>query len=189
MEDTKPNQIRFYYMHDNHAFSRLKGQTPKQIIEHCNEIRKTSYYGMLCPIILLLDDKEIRRVGVSAHCPGPNNDAEWKHNVAEWAKSINADADVLRLISTNTPRDTWFLTCPTHGWTERVASEGPCKKCAEEAVSPFRGKIGDTENIDIRISDYLPDNVMFINSATYVKFVRWIHNMQIGLNDEKQKSV
>lgn len=84
-----------------------------------------------------------------------------------------------------------FTTCSKHGWTERVASGGPCKKCASEAVSPtqpIQGQLGNMTNIDIRITKYMPDNVMFVNPNTYTKFMHWIHDMQVRLN-EKQKSV
>jgi hypothetical protein len=98
-----PDRISFYYMHDNHTFTRLKGRALYQIADHCYAVRKKSYYGMLCPPILLQGDREIRRVGVPVHCSGPDKDGLWFENVNAWMKFLEKDPDVMRLILTNEP--------------------------------------------------------------------------------------
>lgn len=98
-----PNKISFYYMHDNHTFSKLKGRTLEQIADHCYEIREHSHYGMLCPVILLRDDKEIRRVGEPVHCSGPRKDDLWFTGINEWKQNLKTDKDVMRLLLTNEP--------------------------------------------------------------------------------------
>jgi hypothetical protein len=60
-----------------------------------------------------------------------------------------------------------FCTCPVHGWTERTESGGPCKKCAEESA-PI-GMIDGLFGLKIRVSDYLPDDEIFVNSVTAKK--------------------
>jgi len=98
-----PDRISFYYMHDNHTFSKLKGRTLQQIADHCYAVREKSHYGMLCPPILLQGDREIRRVGDPVHCPGPNKDPIWFDGINKWIKALEKDADVMRLVLTNIP--------------------------------------------------------------------------------------
>lgn len=98
-----PNIVHFYYMHSNHLFTPLRGRTLDQIVEHCNEIREGSYWGMLCPVILLRDETEIRRVGPSAHCHGSENGFTWRDNVSAWIEAVEKDKDIMRLLPTNKP--------------------------------------------------------------------------------------
>lgn len=104
IDPTVPNRMGIYYMHSNHSFTKLKGQTLEKIIEHLTEIRKTSYYGMLCPIILSRDDKEIRRIGPPVHCCGSDQNNRWESGVADWVRIVKADEDVMRLLPKNEMR-------------------------------------------------------------------------------------
>lgn len=98
-----PDRISFYYMHDNHRFTKLKGRTLYQIADHCYTVRENSHYGMLCPPILLQGDREIRRVGEPVHCPGPTKDNIWFVRINAWRTFLEKDDDVMRLILTNEP--------------------------------------------------------------------------------------
>lgn len=84
--------LKFYYMHDNHTFSPLTGGCLDEIIEHGNMIRAKSPWGMLCPVIIMDGDKEVRRVGVPAHCHGfDKEDSEWLQQIDIWRNSIQDD--------------------------------------------------------------------------------------------------
>jgi hypothetical protein len=99
-EDKKKTlTLQFYYMHDGHRFSPLKGNTLDEVIAHCNEIRGKSPWGMLCPVIVKDGDKDSRRVGVGAHCSGLGRQKEWEDSVQVWKSSIMADAEIMQLIS------------------------------------------------------------------------------------------
>ena len=99
--DLAPDEVRFYYMHDNHTFTRLKGKTLKKILTHADEVEagEGGSYGALCPAILMCGDKEVRRVGVMAHARGSKDPKDnWEKGKAEWLKSIEADADIRKLM-------------------------------------------------------------------------------------------
>jgi hypothetical protein len=99
--DPIADSIRFYYMHDNHTFTRLKGKTLEKILRHADEIEagEGGSYGALCPAILMCGDKEVRRVGKMAHAKGSKDPKdEWEKGKAKWLKEVEADADVRRLL-------------------------------------------------------------------------------------------
>jgi hypothetical protein len=96
-----PNQIMFYFMHDNHAFTKLEGKTLKQVLKHADEVESDEWgsYGALCPAILMHDDKEIRRVGTMAHAGSSKAPKDkWEEGKAKWLKELQADPDVKRIM-------------------------------------------------------------------------------------------
>ncbi len=96
-----PNKVKFYFMHDNHAFTPLHGKTLKEVLEHADEVEAGDWgsYGSLCPAILMLDDEEIRRVGTMAHARGSKDPKdEWEKGKAKWLKELKADPDVERIM-------------------------------------------------------------------------------------------
>jgi hypothetical protein len=66
-----------------------------------------------------------------------------------------------------------FTTCPKYGWTERIASGGPCKKCVDEAAPPPKGILGGLFGLTVKVSDYLPDDEILVNPATLKKLQEW----------------
>ena len=99
--DDIPDSVKFYYMHDNHVFTPLKGGTLKKILKHADEVEagEGGSYGALCPVILMCGKKEVRRVGKMAHARGSKDPKdEWEKGKAEWLKEVEADADVRRLM-------------------------------------------------------------------------------------------
>lgn len=98
IQEAAPNRIHFYYMHDNHCFTRLYGTTLTEITNKCTAVRNESPWGMLCPPILLHDNKEIRRIQYRVHCSGRDKDNEWNRDLQKWRDELAQDPDLIRLI-------------------------------------------------------------------------------------------
>jgi hypothetical protein len=82
-------------MHDDHTFTKIEGDMARiRIAALALAIEST--YGMLCPVILLADNVELRRVGVGQHA-GPEGLTDKQFN--EWRASVLADADAARLLA------------------------------------------------------------------------------------------
>lgn len=100
--DTKvPNKIKFYFMHDNHGFTPLKGKTLEKVLENADEVEAGEWgsYGALCPAILMHDDKEVRRVGKMAHAKGKKDPKDaWELGKAQWLEELKSDPDVQRIM-------------------------------------------------------------------------------------------
>ncbi len=93
-----PTEAVFYYMHDNHTFTKLKGSLADMVSEAV-ELAEKSPSGMLCDAILLnKSGKEVRRVGEAVHARGTCLDAA---ALKAWAESLSADPDIVRLIDTD----------------------------------------------------------------------------------------
>jgi hypothetical protein len=97
------NVIKFYYMYDNHTFSRLNGKTIKEILQNADDIESSEAgsCGMLCSATVMKDDKEVKRVGCPAHSSGKYDPTKEKWNAGKekWLKDLLEDKDVMRLIS------------------------------------------------------------------------------------------
>jgi hypothetical protein len=96
-----PDEVRVYYMHDNHTFTRLLGATLDDILAHADDVESTpgGSCGMLCPAVLLGNGKKIRRVGPYAHAGGFKDPKdEWREGKAKWLKAMEADPDIMRLM-------------------------------------------------------------------------------------------
>lgn len=91
VEETQPNRISVFYMHDNHTFTPLKGSVG-EIAQRARELAISSPYGMLCDAILLHGDKEVRRVGGCVHA------AKELGSTLKWEAALNADPDAVRLL-------------------------------------------------------------------------------------------
>jgi hypothetical protein len=97
-----PDEVRFYFMHDNHVFTRLKGETLDDVLAHADAVEAgpRGSYGMLCPAILLRGGKECRRVGPAAHARGSKDPKdEWDAAKAAWRQAMEADPGVCRIMS------------------------------------------------------------------------------------------
>jgi hypothetical protein len=97
-DDNVPDTASFLYMHDNHTFTKLAGCSLDEIIAHCNQVREKSPYGMLCPVILLKGDREIRRVGDGVNCNGLKETKTWLFDIRRWESQISHDDDVMRIL-------------------------------------------------------------------------------------------
>ena len=96
------DEVKFYYMHDNHTFSRLTGATIDEVLASADAMAKESRCGMLCSPLLLAGGKEVRRLKAVAHAPCcGSDDSKWLTGIAEWRTECEADSDVLRLVSSN----------------------------------------------------------------------------------------
>ena len=65
----------FWFMRDNHTFCKPIGKNLDEIKTDLLRIAKENPYGMVCPVIILRGKKEreIKRVGTSAHVDGNGN--------------------------------------------------------------------------------------------------------------------
>lgn len=96
------DEVRFYYMRDNHTFSRLTGTTIDEVLANATAMAKESRCGMLCSPMLLAGGKEVRRLKAVAHAPCcGSDDSKWLAGVAEWRTECEADSDVMRMVSSN----------------------------------------------------------------------------------------
>jgi uncharacterized small protein (DUF1192 family) len=95
--DPKPDEVRFWYMHDNHTFTRLTGTTVDALLAEADAIEAESPYGMLCAPTLTRNGKDFRRGKVHAHSHGADKEF-WTAQKAAWRKAVEADADVMRLL-------------------------------------------------------------------------------------------
>lgn len=96
--------VRFYFMHDNHTFTRLRGATLDEVLAHADavEAAEGGSYGMLCPAILIHGEKDVRRVGTPAHARGREDPKDnWNAGKAKWREALEADIDVMRLLPSN----------------------------------------------------------------------------------------
>jgi hypothetical protein len=91
-------KFSFWYMHDNHTFTRLKSSTIDEMCKEAFEIGKESPYGMLCPVTVLNaeTDKELRRVGSIVHTTESSelNDTKYANAIQQWKHEILQDADI-----------------------------------------------------------------------------------------------
>ncbi len=98
--------VLFYFMHDNHTFTRLRGKTLDEVLSHADAVEtgKRGSYGMLCPAMLMNGKKEVRHVGPPAHARGSKDPKDnWNAGKAAWLVAVKADADVMRLMGQGTP--------------------------------------------------------------------------------------
>jgi hypothetical protein len=91
-------EIRVYYMHDNHTFTRLTGKTLNKILQAADKLAVESPCGMLCSPVVMANGKEIRRLKVTAHAPCCGNSEKWVEGKAAWLKECRADQAVMRLL-------------------------------------------------------------------------------------------
>lgn len=101
----RPDRVSFWFMYDNHTFTKLEGKTVDEILEHLNEVCcelpnpetgcPGGSYGTLCPARLLAGDKEIRSVGTCVHYRGLNDP---KPSTEEWREAVEADEDIMRIL-------------------------------------------------------------------------------------------
>lgn len=100
-DPSEADGVRFYFMHDCHGFSRLRGATLDEVVAHADQIESHAEgsYGMLCPAILMCGEKEVRRVGPAAHARGTKDPKDhWNAGKGKWIEAMKADADVMRLL-------------------------------------------------------------------------------------------
>lgn len=101
------DKASFYFMHYGHYFTRLKGKTLDEILAHADEIEsgEDGSYGLLYSVIVSKNGKELRRVGTPAHSAGSKDSKDkWNAGKAKWRKEVEADAEIMRLISDNQSR-------------------------------------------------------------------------------------
>ena len=102
--DCQPDEVKFYYMHDNHTFSRLPGKTIDEVLDSAIAMAAESPCGMLCPPTLFSGGKEVRRLKVDANaCCSYSDGGKWLAGKEAWRKECEADSDVMRLVASNDP--------------------------------------------------------------------------------------
>lgn len=99
--EAQPDEIKFFYMHDNCTFSRLHGNTIDEILASAETMANESRCGMLCPPILMAKGKEVRRLRQVAHAPCCGNDSKWLSGKEAWRKECESDSHVMRLVASN----------------------------------------------------------------------------------------
>lgn len=98
--DKEADGISFWYMHDNHCFTKLYGETLDEILRVADEVERESPWGMLCPVNVLNGDIELRRIGKGVHSHGKET-ASWVNGKKAWREDVEKDADIMRLLPSN----------------------------------------------------------------------------------------
>lgn len=97
-DPTHVNRVSFWWMHDNHTFTRLKGNTLSEVVQNAKRVRAETPYGSLCPAILCHDKKEVRRVGKMIF-DNPTHFSKWQKDLTDWCTTMESDADIMRVLS------------------------------------------------------------------------------------------
>lgn len=101
-QQQSPDHVKFWYLNDNHTFTRLEGNSLKEIVTMAFVLSRTptGAWGSLCPAILMCGHKEVRRVGPMVHARGANDSRDkWNEGIQEWIKALSVDQDVMRLLA------------------------------------------------------------------------------------------
>jgi len=87
-DDMRPS---FWFMRDDHTFIKPSGKNVEEIRQSLINIAKENPYGMVCSVIIVKGNKEIRRVGPTVHVDGNGN-----VDLTNWCGEIMND-DVVRI--------------------------------------------------------------------------------------------
>lgn len=87
MDSNNQNQYSasFWFMTDGHGFIKPKGKNIDKVKKSLLEIAKTNPYGMVCPVIILENGKELKRIGKCCHVDNNGN-----VNLDDWLNTIQA---------------------------------------------------------------------------------------------------
>ena len=87
------DELSFWFMRDNHTFIKIESNNLNEIIGEYKKISKKYPYGMVCPVTLIRDGDELRRVGANCHVDGKG-----RVKMADWITSISNDDDIKRIL-------------------------------------------------------------------------------------------
>jgi hypothetical protein len=95
--DRIANRVSCWGMFDCHAFEKFEGPTIDAIFKawktFCRDVRGSKYGApSLCPVIVLEDQKEIRRVGKMIDIDRPQD-------FRQWLDPVRADPDIARILA------------------------------------------------------------------------------------------
>lgn len=98
-----PVRVSFYYMHDNHTFTKLYGTTLDEVIRSANVVELSSSCGMLCPFHLLnTKDHTVKQGTIAVHSSYSYNPKDqWEEGIKLWKQEAENNEDVMRLILFN----------------------------------------------------------------------------------------
>lgn len=95
-EQMTATDLSIYYMHDNHCFTKLKGNSIEDVLKEADRIENDSPFGALCPVTVLCGKKELRRVGPMVHSHGESKIA-WEEGKKLWREEIMRDLEIMSL--------------------------------------------------------------------------------------------
>jgi hypothetical protein len=87
-----PNKAHVWYLHDNGSVNALSGSL-SDIVSQARALALESPGGMLCNVILLHDECEVRRLKEFVHAHEELGD------VSKWVAEIKADPDASKLLT------------------------------------------------------------------------------------------
>jgi len=85
--------LSFWFMQDMHLFIKVKVTTLNKIVKEYKILAKKHPHGMVCPVTILKDGKDLRRVGKSCHVT-----KDGKVQLSDWITSISNDIDIKRIL-------------------------------------------------------------------------------------------
>jgi hypothetical protein len=93
------DRVSLWYMTDDHTFRRPKAKSIDELIEGWRRDIKHDSGLMLCPVIVLCSDKEVRRVGEAVHANYRTGEPDSETAVNAYRLALLADPDVERLMA------------------------------------------------------------------------------------------
>lgn len=76
--------LSFWFMTDSHTFIKPVGESLKDVVNDLKSIAKSNPYGMICPVIIIKDGKEMPdRIGKSCHV-----DKDGCVDTTKWEKAV-----------------------------------------------------------------------------------------------------
>lgn len=86
-------QPSFWFMRDNQTFCKPNGKNFEEIKNDLIKIASENPYGMICPVIIRMNDIEVRRVGEMVYV-----DKDGKFDIDSWYNSIKNDDAIIDFI-------------------------------------------------------------------------------------------
>jgi len=83
----------FWFMRDNQTFCKPNGKNFEEIKNDLIKIASENPYGMICPVIIMMNDIEVRRVGEMVYV-----DKDGKVDIDGWYNLIKNDDAIIDFI-------------------------------------------------------------------------------------------
>jgi len=95
-----PDNISMWGMYDNHTFTRYYAKTPEELIDEWRKsLREDDPAISLCPVVVKVGKKELRRVGEMLHPDYVKGVPRDEEAIRAFCAALYADPDISRLMS------------------------------------------------------------------------------------------
>lgn len=95
-----PDRVSLWGVYDNHTFTRYEAKSVDELIDAWRQSLKEDDPAIsLCPIIVLIGKKEVRRVGEMLHPDYRNGVPKDESAVQAFRETALADPDISRILA------------------------------------------------------------------------------------------